>query len=578
MFSDGYRIVYRRLSNLSNNPEYNEDTYTLDEEFQWRRLENEISWDYNSQDKKSISISFNFEFNFDSQGVLFAFCYPWSYHKNRAFLNYIESKIPKEIYFHREVLTYSKEKRKVELLTISDHSGRSKVREPHMKNLFPENNKNPRPFTFSKDKLVIFISARVHPGETPSSYLLNGIIKLLVNSDDPRAKLLRKFFVFKIVPIINVDGVYRGHYRYDTNCLNMNRHYEFPQIKCQPEIYSLVKIFVHYSREYKVKYYFDLHAHVQSKGLFVFGNSLDFLNQVENCLLPMITQINSQYLLYENCIFNEKSMKTKEKGDMNSKQGTGRVHFNKLTGIVHSYTVEASYFRSYFVNTIPSIVCNDQKLLEFRNILEDISLSLDILDLDSKSKLNYIYEESLDKDLDLDMLSPKSYEKMGIALVISIMDYEGINPYSRLFTSEFQSLFNLRSHVSNKLLNEDDKYKRSLANHSFNKDINSFKKTLSIFEKLSSFFHKSENTFKKAQQPKISEKLNKILPKIILPANEVKNFSTQRNTKITKIAKINSLQKENFVKIFNIGFKTTSRVLNLSNREDQKRFNSKLSK
>jgi hypothetical protein len=34
---------------------------------------------------------------------------------------------------------------------------------------------------FSKNKMVVFISARVHPGETPSSYAMRGILNFLLN-------------------------------------------------------------------------------------------------------------------------------------------------------------------------------------------------------------------------------------------------------------------------------------------------------------------------------------------------------------------------------------------------------------
>jgi hypothetical protein len=37
-----------------------------------------------------------------------------------------------------------------------------------------------------------------------------------MRKDDLRAHLLRKFFVFMIVPMLNPDGVYAGHYRKDT--------------------------------------------------------------------------------------------------------------------------------------------------------------------------------------------------------------------------------------------------------------------------------------------------------------------------------------------------------------------------
>ncbi len=53
-----------------------------------------------------------------------------------------------------------------------------------------------------KKKPVVLITGRVHPGETPSSYAMDGIIKFLMNKNDLRAVLLRKFFLFMIVPMV----------------------------------------------------------------------------------------------------------------------------------------------------------------------------------------------------------------------------------------------------------------------------------------------------------------------------------------------------------------------------------------
>ena len=58
----------------------------------------------------------------------------------------------------------------------------------------------------------MFISARVHPGESNSSWMMKGIIDFLVSSE-PEAILLRDNFVFKIVPMLNPDGVINGNYR-----------------------------------------------------------------------------------------------------------------------------------------------------------------------------------------------------------------------------------------------------------------------------------------------------------------------------------------------------------------------------
>jgi murein tripeptide amidase MpaA len=61
-------------------------------------------------------------------------------------------------------------------------------------------------------KKGVFISARVHPGESNSSWMMKGIVEFLV-SNAPEARALRENFVFKLLPMINVDGVINGNYR-----------------------------------------------------------------------------------------------------------------------------------------------------------------------------------------------------------------------------------------------------------------------------------------------------------------------------------------------------------------------------
>ncbi len=54
--------------------------------------------------------------------------------------------------------------------------------------------------------------ARIHPGESNSSFIIQGAINFLI-SENTDAVLLRKKFIFKIIPMINVDGVIGGNYR-----------------------------------------------------------------------------------------------------------------------------------------------------------------------------------------------------------------------------------------------------------------------------------------------------------------------------------------------------------------------------
>lgn len=87
-------------------------------------------------------------------------------------------------------------------------------------------------------KRCIFVSARVHPGETPASFVFDGVLEFLLRPDDPRAIMLRRYFVFKLVPILNPDGVYRGHYRADQRGLNLNRCYLDATLADQPTIFA----------------------------------------------------------------------------------------------------------------------------------------------------------------------------------------------------------------------------------------------------------------------------------------------------------------------------------------------------
>ena len=112
----------------------------------------------------------------------------------------------------------------MEMLTFSRENKKTEQREELIDGLFPEANGDQatRPFIFNKP--TIFISCRVHPGETPASFVLDGLMKFLLKGSE-QAKVLLDKFVFKIVPMLNPDGVYRGYWRLDTLAQNLNRFY-----------------------------------------------------------------------------------------------------------------------------------------------------------------------------------------------------------------------------------------------------------------------------------------------------------------------------------------------------------------
>jgi len=227
--------------------------FTIPGRTTWERLRDLPTF---STQENNFSMSFKFR-NLeepDSQ-VYFAFTYPYTYKELQTNLAKLEKKhsqanldftalqeLPSNgIYFHREMVIRSLEHRRLDLLTITGMNNIQQEKEPILANLFTEHSSDNRPHKFSHKK-VVFLSARVHPGETCSSFVMNGFIKFLLNHSDARAAALRAKYVFKLVPMLNPDGVYRGHYRTDTRGVNLNRVYSDPSLLLHPTIYAAKKL------------------------------------------------------------------------------------------------------------------------------------------------------------------------------------------------------------------------------------------------------------------------------------------------------------------------------------------------
>ncbi len=210
------------------------------------------------------------------------------------------------------------------------------------------------------------ISARVHPGEVPASHVLNGLLRFLLDKNDIRSKAARENFVFLIIPILNPDGVYRGHYRADTHGQNLNRYYINPSLVEHPSIYAAKQIVLELNTSQRLFLYCDLHAHATKKGCFIFGNTLDFKLQADSRLFPKLLSLNSEYFEYSACSFSEKNLASKEKGEGKDKDGAGRVALYKATGLVNCYTLECNYNSGKIRNVLSELPRekNDQTVEE----------------------------------------------------------------------------------------------------------------------------------------------------------------------------------------------------------------------
>jgi len=85
------------------------------------------------------------------------------------------------------------------------------------------------PEAISHRKAVV-LTSRIHPGESNSSFIMNGVIDYLISNDE-KAEFLRNTFVFKIIPMLNPDGVIIGNYRCSIVGADLNRQWIGPSSK-----------------------------------------------------------------------------------------------------------------------------------------------------------------------------------------------------------------------------------------------------------------------------------------------------------------------------------------------------------
>jgi hypothetical protein len=174
---------------------------------------------------------------------------------------------------------------------------------------------------------------------------MEGLIEFLL-SKTKEAQALRNSFVFKIIPVLNPDGVTYGNYRCSLLGVDLNRRWINPSKVLHPTIYyskQLLKM-LHIERE--VALFCDVHGHSRKKNVFMYGcvspnNELD--SYKSNAMIKVIPQLLSQ----RNKIF---SFKDCNFGMEKEKEATARIVIFRELNLLNSYTLEASFYGSEALN------------------------------------------------------------------------------------------------------------------------------------------------------------------------------------------------------------------------------------
>ena len=123
----------------------------------------------------------------------------------------------------------------------------------------------------NKKKFVV-VTARVHPGETQASWMMKGLLEF-ITSCDPVAKELRNRFIFKIVPMLNPDGVIVGNYRCSLAARDLNRNYRHPRKESFPTVWHTKTLIEKIQERHEILLYCDLHGHSRKHNVFMYGNN-----------------------------------------------------------------------------------------------------------------------------------------------------------------------------------------------------------------------------------------------------------------------------------------------------------------
>jgi cytosolic carboxypeptidase protein 2/3 len=187
------------------------------------------------------TLSFVYEFQAPAQTsspvvVYFAHCYPYSYSRLQRYLLTLQKDPDRSRFLRRRVLCKTLAGNICDVLTITNFAQEDDAR------------------------TGVILTARVHPGESNASCIMHGLLDFLTGPSC-EARYLRHRFVFKVVPMLNPDGVIHGNYRCSLAGTDLNRRYVEPSPELHPTVHATKAIVLSMRKTRVVSLYFDIHGH-----------------------------------------------------------------------------------------------------------------------------------------------------------------------------------------------------------------------------------------------------------------------------------------------------------------------------
>ncbi len=191
---------------------------------EWERIKS-TQWSGSDPNRQIVSVTIKMQKNI----AWVAFCFPYVYSDLKSYLQ----KIEKDSNIKIETLCLSPQKRAVYLVTLTE--------------LCKEDN----------NKIGVWIIAREHAGEVCGSFVCEGLINFLLSKNKLAKKLLNKF-IFKIVPMVDVDGVAIGAHGKDQWPMDFGRDWtENPTISIVKSIKTVID---KWAKTHQYKLFFTIHS------------------------------------------------------------------------------------------------------------------------------------------------------------------------------------------------------------------------------------------------------------------------------------------------------------------------------
>ena len=300
----------------------------------WERAGEDVCYYQNNIRRRDGSChytaTFTVAFEHDRDTCHVAYCYPYTYTDLQLYLRRLEEDPVRSRRFARETMCATLAGNRCDALTITTPG--------------PDEGYD------GARKRGAVLTARVHPGESNSSWMMKGAIDFLTG-DSLDAKMLRDNFVFKVVPMLNPDGVVNGNYRCSLAGADLNRVWAEPNKRAHPTIWHAKAMIRKLTEERETVLFCDMHGHSRKKNVFAYGcqntKARDALMYDENGRNPVAVPGKLRDKIYPKILsenypeafsFPECSFRVQK-----SKESTARVVVWRELGVADSLTLEASF-------------------------------------------------------------------------------------------------------------------------------------------------------------------------------------------------------------------------------------------